>query len=158
MIIPRWIAPVAIGVALIASHWFAYSQGESAEEARQDALRGKQAVAAAGVLAGQYAARDAAVADVEFQRAALEKELEKALDENRSRDDRIASGVERVYVRANCPAVPATSSDAIGSSGVAVELDPRYRHVVSRLRGNALRWEGYAKKCRVELMGRSAKD
>lgn len=158
MIAPRWIMPVAIGAALIGSHWFAYSQGKSAEEARQDALRGQQAVAAAGALAGQYAARDAAMAEVQFQRAALENELEKALDENRRRDDRIASGANRVYVRAQCPSVPATASDAGGSKAVAAELDARYRPALSQLRERALRWESFARKCRIELMGRSAKE
>ena len=156
MIMPRWALPVGVGLALIATHWFAYTQGESAEESRQNAKRGIEAVAAAGELAGQYAARDAAMAEVEFQRAALENELEKALNENRSRDDRIASGAERVYVRAACPAVPSTASNAGGSAPVAAELDPRYRHVVSRLRENASRWEAWGRKCQVELNGRSA--
>lgn len=158
MIMPRWLLPVAIGTALIGSHWLAYSHGKSAEEARQDALRGQQAVAAAGALAGQYAARDTAMAEVQFQRAALEKELEKALDENRRLDDRIASGADRVYVRAQCPSVPAAASDASGSAPVAAELDARYRNTLSHLKQNALRWEDYAKKCRIELMGRSAKE
>jgi len=156
MIVPRWVIPVSMGAALIGSHWFAYSQGESAEEDRQDALRGQQAVAAAGALAGQYAARDAAMAEVQFQRAALENELEKALDENRRRDDRIASGADRVYVRAQCPAVPSTASDASGSKAIAAELDARYRPALSQLRERALRWESFARKCQVELMGRSA--
>lgn len=156
MIAPRWLAPVGIGLALIASHWLAYSQGKSAEEARQDARRGIEAVAAAGALAGQYAERDAALASVEFQREGLEKELEKALDENRRLDDRIASGAERVYVRATCPAVPAAASNASGSSPVAAELDPRYRPVVSRLRERAIAAETWAKKCQVELRSRSA--
>ena len=156
MIAPRWLAPVGIGLALIASHWFAYSQGVSAEEARQDARRGIEAVAAAGALAGQYAERDAALASVEFQREGLEKELEKALDENRRLDDRIASGADRVYVRATCPSVPATATNASGSSPVTAELDPRYRPVVSRLRERAILAETWAKKCQVELRGRSA--
>jgi len=158
MIPTSWIAPALGLAALICSHWFAYSQGESAEEARQDALRGQQAVAAAGALAGQYAARDTAMAEVQFQRAALENELEKALDENRRRDDRIASGADRVYVRAQCPAMPATASDASGSTSVAAELDARYRPALSQLRERALRWESFARKCRIELMSRSAKE
>lgn len=152
----KWFIPLGIGLVLICSNWFAYSQGESAEEARQDARRGMEAVAAAGALAGQYAARDAAMAEVQFQRAALENELEKALDENRRLDDRIASGANRVYVRATCPAVSATTANASGSSPVAAELDPRYRPVVSRLRERAILAETWARKCQVELRGRSA--
>lgn len=156
MIGSKWIIPAGIGLALIASHWLAYSQGESAEEARQDAKRGIEAVAAAGALTGQYADRDAALASVEFQREGLEKELEKALDENRRLDDRIASGANRVYVRANCPAVPTTPANASGSSPIAAELDPRYRPVVSRLRERAIASETWAKKCQVELRARSS--
>lgn len=123
---------------------------------RHDAEMGRVAISAAGALTGAYIERDTALASVEFQREGLEKELEKALNENRMLDDRIASGADRVYVRAICPAVPATSSNASGSSPVTAELDPRYRPVVSRLRERAIAAETWAKKCQVELRSRSA--
>lgn len=123
---------------------------------RHDAEMGRVAISAAGALTGAYIERDASVSAVEFQREGLEKELEKALNENRMLDDRIASGADRVYVRATCPSVPATTANASGSSPVAAELDPRYRPVVSRLRERAILAETWARKCQVELRGRSA--
>lgn len=35
MILPTWVAPVGIGLALIGSHWFAYSTGADHERTRQ---------------------------------------------------------------------------------------------------------------------------
>ena len=155
MILPSWALPVAIGGALIASHLMAYNHGVSVEKARHEAIAGKEAEKAAGELSEAYAQRDKQIAEVEFQRSALEKELEKALDESRARDDRIAAGTQRVYVRAQCPDVSATATDAGRPSQVAAELDPRYRHVVSRLRARALIWETWGKKCQAELQSRS---
>ena len=148
MILPRWALPVAIAAALITSHALTYRHGVSVEQARNDA-------ALAGELTRAYGERDDMLAEVEFQRAELENELEKATNENRARDDRISSGAQRVYVRANCPALPATTSNASGFTATPAELDPRYRHVVSRLRERALIMEGWARKCQVELRARS---
>lgn len=148
MIIPRWALPVAIAASLITSHALTYRHGVSVEQARNEA-------ALAGKLTAAYGERDVMLAEVEFQRAALENELEKAINENRIRDDRISSGAQRVYVRANCPALPATTSNAGGPTAIAAELDPRYRHVVSRLRERALTMESWARKCQVELKARS---
>lgn len=42
MTLPRWVAPVVIGAALIGSHWLAYDHGRSVEQARISAKISEQ--------------------------------------------------------------------------------------------------------------------
>lgn len=110
----------------------------------------------AEALAAQAAERDILLTERERRRAALAAQLKAAQDENDARDGRIAAGIERVYVRASCPELPATPANAGRAGAGAAELDPAYRHTLSQLRRAADQQLALLNLCRAELQLRSA--
>jgi hypothetical protein len=75
----------------------------------------------------------------------------------RAEDERNASldrGDQRVYVRAKCPTMPATSTDSSRTASRAAELDPAYRSTLSALRRGAAEQLRLLNICRAELKAR----
>lgn len=97
--------------------------------------------------------------DARIEAAENQKEnIQNAFDAfRRAEDERNASidrGVQRVYVRAKCPAVPAISTDSSRAESGAAELDPAYRSTLSALRRGAEEQLRLLNICRAELMAR----
>lgn len=97
--------------------------------------------------------------DARIEAAENQKEdIQNAFDAfRRAEDERNASigrGDQRVYVRAKCPAVPATSTDSSRAESGTAELDPAYRSTLSALRRGATEQLRLLNICRAELMAR----
>ena len=97
--------------------------------------------------------------DARIKAAENQKEdIQNAFDAfRRAEDERNAAidrGVQRVYVRAKCPTVPAISPDPGRAESGTAELDPAYRSTLSALRRGAEEQLRLLKICRVELMAR----
>lgn len=97
--------------------------------------------------------------DARIEAAENQKEnIQNAFDAfRRAEDERNASldrGVQRVYVRANCPAMPATSTDSGRTASGTAELDPAYRSTLSALRRGAAEQLRLLNICRAELGAR----
>ena len=97
--------------------------------------------------------------DARIEAAENQKEnIQNAFDAfRRAEDERNASidrGVQRVYVRAKCPAMPESSANSSGASGGTAELDPAYRSTLSALRRGAAEQLRLLNICRAELGAR----
>ena len=97
--------------------------------------------------------------DARIEAAENQKEdIQNAFDAfRRAEDERNAnldSGVQRVYVRAKCPAVSATSPDPGRAESATAELDPAYRSTLSALRRGAEEQLRLLNICRAELGAR----
>lgn len=97
--------------------------------------------------------------DARIEAAENQKEdIQNAFDAfRRAEDERNASidrGVQRVYVRAKCPAMPAASTDSSGTASGTAELDPAYRSTLSALRRGAAEQLRLLNICRAELGAR----
>lgn len=93
---------------------------------------------------------------VEDQKEVVQNEFEAFKKSESERNIAINSGVKRVYVRAACPSVPSTSSNAGGVTSGTAELDPAYRQTLSDLRSSAAEQLKLLNVCRAELSGRSS--
>lgn len=85
MIIPGWLAPVAIGAALIGSHWLAYDHGKSVEQARISAKISEQ-ISAEVTSARQTEKAQAATIKTEVERT---NEKIAAIPDNRDELERL---------------------------------------------------------------------
>lgn len=97
--------------------------------------------------------------DARIETAENQKEdIQNAFDAFRSAEDErnanLDRGIQRVYVRASCPAVPATSTDPGRTSSGTAELDPAYRSTLSALRRGAEEQLRLLNICRAELGAR----
>lgn len=97
--------------------------------------------------------------DARIEAAENQKEsIQNAFDAfRRAEDERNVSidrGVQRVYVRAKCPAVPATSIGSSRAESGTAELDPAYRSTLSALRHGAAEQLRLLNICRAELGAR----
>ena len=105
-------------------------------------------------LLAAYQDREARIAEAESKK----EEIQNAFDAFRAAEDKrntdIGGGAKRVYVRANCPALPATQADTSRASGGAAELDPAYRSTLSALRWGVEEQRRLLNSCRAELMSR----
>jgi hypothetical protein len=97
----------------------------------------------------------------EFRIAAAESQKEQIQNDfdafRRAEDERNAnldSGVQRVYVRAKCPSVPAASPNPGRTESATAELDPAYRSTLSTLRRGAEEQLRLLNICRAELGAR----
>lgn len=119
---------------------------------RWDASESKLRDAQSRALSAAYADRDAKVAASENRKEVVEREFNDFKKAEAARDDAIGSGVKRVYVRAICPAVPATETDTGRAASGSAELDPAYRQTLSDLRRGAAEQLRLLNLCRAELM------
>lgn len=69
---------------------------------------------------------------------------------------RVSAGPERLYIRANCPAVPATGADASRAGGGTAELDATATGFYFALERGLAEQYGLLQLCRSELKKRSA--
>lgn len=99
-------------------------------------------------------AQDARIEVAEKQK----EDIQNAFDAfRRAEDERNANldrGVQRVYVRASCPAVPSATGDSGRASSGTAELDPAYRSTLSALRRGAEEQLRLLNICRAELGAR----
>lgn len=94
--------------------------------------------------------------DARIEAAENQKEdIQNAFDAfRRAEDVRNASidrGIQRVYVRAKCPAVPATTTDPSRTESGTAELDPAYRSTLSALRRGAQEQLRLLNICRAHI-------
>lgn len=68
---------------------------------------------------------------------------------------RVAAGPERLYIKASCPAVPATGTDASRAVAGAAELDPTATRAYFALERGLAEQYGLLQLCRRELLKRS---
>lgn len=69
---------------------------------------------------------------------------------------RIANGSKRLYVKAKCPAVPATAANASGTGSGAAELDATATRSYFDLERGLAKQYSLLQLCRRELRNRSA--
>ena len=94
--------------------------------------------------------------DARIEAAENQKEdIQNAFDAfRRAEDERNANldrGVQRVYVRAKCPAVPAAPADSGRVESGAAELDPAYRSTLSALRRGSAEQLRLLNICRAQI-------
>lgn len=134
-------------IALITGFGIAWNWQAQRWDADVSAIRQKQS---ADLLA-VYQDREARIAEAESKK----EEIQNAFDAFRAAEDKrnadIGSGAQRVYVRANCSAVPATSTDSSRTTSGTAELDPAYRSTLSALRQRAAEQLRLLNLCRAEL-------
>lgn len=144
----RYGLPFALGLAL--AHFY-HLAAARAIETKAANLSTQQAREQRDLMAQQ-------VSETERRRFLLGAHLLQVKTHEDDRDSRIDSGVERVYVRASCPSLPAVTPDAGGTGGGAAELDPAYRKTLSDLRRGAEEQLALLNFCRAELRARSLGD
>lgn len=94
--------------------------------------------------------------DARIEAAENQKEIiQNAFDAfRRAEDERSASidrGIQRVYVRAKCPAVPTASADSSRVESGTAELDPAYRSTLSALRRGTAEQLRLLNICRAQI-------
>lgn len=152
MIIPAWLrygAPMLLAAVIAAGSTSCYYRGEAAQAALDASEAQKLAVQAAQ---DEYVRQHT---ETERRRFLLAAQTKAETDEEDSRDVRVDTRVERVYVRATCPSVPTAAADAGGAGAGAAELDPAYRRTLSQLRRAAREQLRLLNFCRAELRARS---
>lgn len=141
---------IAAFVALIAGFGIAWSWQGQRWDADVSAIRKKQS----DNLLAAYQDREARIAEAESKK----EEIQNAFDAFRAAEDKrnadIGSGTQRVYVRANCPAVPATKAYPSRTPSGTAELNPAYRSALSALRRGVEEQRRLLNSCRAELMAR----
>lgn len=101
-----------------------------------------------------YRDLDDKVGAAEKAKADIEREYVDYKAAEAERNKRIESGATRVYVRANCPSVPASEADPSGTASRTAELDPAYRQALSDLRRGVEDQRRLLNRCRAELLSR----
>jgi len=91
----------------------------------------------------------------EVSRSDLNQRLMEKEHEISSLSARVASGTERLSVRARCPRMPTTEANAGGVEAVTTELDSSARPAYFALRSGIERTEALLKFCQTELEARS---
>lgn len=105
------------------------------------------------VVAKQY---EQARAETESYRAQYLEQKKNAQTEIDALERRIAAGPERLYIKANCPAVPAAGANASGAGSGAAELDATATRAYFALERGLAEQYGLLQLCRQELRKRSA--
>lgn len=145
----RALLPYAAAVALAGlAVWRVYAWGYDTADAEWSARH------AEATLAAERSAR-LELSEREKRRGALARALGEANAELEIMRGKLAAGTGRVFVRANCPAVPAAPADAGGTGGRAVELDPATRQDYLVLRAAMTAQFEALQFCRAELRARS---
>lgn len=97
----------------------------------------------------------AAQAETEKYRAEYLESQAHAKAEIDDLERRVTAGPERLYIKATCPAVPATGADASGVGSGAAELDPAATRAYFDLERGLAKQYGLLQLCRRELRKRS---
>jgi prophage endopeptidase len=95
-------------------------------------------------------------AETERNRAEYLEQQKNAKAEIDDLERRVAAGPERLYIKAKCPAVPATGADASGTGSGAAELDSTATRSYFALERGLAEQYGLLQLCRRELRKRSA--
>lgn len=119
---------------------------------RWDADVAKIRLAASSELSAVYEERDRKIGEAENQKEAVQNEFNAFKQSEGERNAAVSASVKRVYVRANCPSVPETSTGASRAASGSAELDPAYRQTLSDLRVGAEEQRRLLNVCRAELM------
>ena len=98
----------------------------------------------------------AAQAETEKYRAEYLESQANAKAEIDDLERRVTAGPERLYIKATCPAVPATGADARGAGGGTARLDPTAARTYFALERGLAEQYSLLQLCRRELKKRSA--
>lgn len=148
---------VVIGAACMAigfgAAWSTQQLRWDASDARAERVNAEVIAANVSVVAKQY---EQARAETESYRAQYLEQKKNAQSEIDDLERRIAAGPERLYIKANCPAVPSTGTNASGTGGRAAELDATATRAYFALERGLAEQYGLLQLCRQELRKRSA--
>lgn len=132
----------------------------SAQQLRWDASDALAAQENAEVIATNVSAvarlYEQARAETESYRAQYLEQKKNAQSEIDDLERRIAAGPERLYIKANCPAMPTTGANASGTGSRAAELDATATRAYFNLERGLAEQYGLLQLCRHELRKRSA--
>lgn len=138
---------IASFIAMITGFGIAWNWQAQRWDADVATIRNDYADAAAEARKAQ----DARIETAENQK----EDIQNAFDAfRRAEDERNANldrGVQRVYVRAKCPAVPAAPADSGRVESGAAELDPAYRSTLSALRRGSAEQLRLLNICRAQI-------
>lgn len=146
-----------IGAACMA---IGFGAAWSAQQLRWDASDARAAKANAEVIAVNVSAvakqYEQARAETESYRVQYLERKKNAQAEIDALERRVAAGPERLYIKANCPAMPATGTNAGGTGSRAAELDATATRAYFTLERGLAEQYGLLQLCRKELRKRSA--
>lgn len=147
---------VVIGTACMA---IGFGAAWSAQQLRWDASDARKAKENAETIAINVNAVAAhyqqARAETESYRAQYLEQKKNDQAEIDALEQRIAAGPERLYIKASCPAVPATGANASGAGIGAAELDATAARAYFALERGLVEQYGLLQLCRQELRKRS---
>lgn len=133
--------------------WGVQSLRWSESDARADEQSAKTIAANVGAI-NQHLTTSRA--ETEKYRAEYLEYQKNANAEIDALERRVAAGLERLYIKANCPAVPATGANASGTGSRATELDATATRAYFALERGLAEQYGLLQLCRQELRKRSA--
>lgn len=138
MIIPAWIRYAAPFMAGVFVMWLYHSAAVS--RINESVALERQKAAESSQLVASKAQKEVAKID-QYYHEKLQRELASVPEP------------KRVFVRASCPAVPATGVSGVGNGEGKPELDEEGRRLVRDLRQGILRVEGKLEACQAILSG-----
>ena len=148
---------VVIGAACMVigfgAAWSTQQLRWEASDARAAKANAEAIEANVSAVAKQY---EQARAETESYRAQYLEQKKNAQSEIDALERRIAAGPERLYIKANCPAVPSTGANASGTGSGAAELDATAARAYFALERGLAEQYGLLQLCRQELRKRSA--
>lgn len=148
---------VVIGAACMG---IGFGAAWSAQQLRWDASDARAAKANAEAIEVNVSAvakhYEQARAETESYRAQYLELKKNAQSEIDALERRVAAGPERLYIKANCPAVPAAGANASGTGSGAAELDATATSAYFALERGLAEQYGLLQLCRQELRKRSA--
>lgn len=147
-------AAIACFVAGFLAAWVIQSLRWSESDAKTSKANALAIAANVDAIAKQY---EQSRAETEKYRAQYLEQQANAKAEIDDLERRISAGPERLYIKATCPAVPATGANAGRTGSGAAELDATAtRNYFALERGLAEQY-GLLQLCRQELRKRSMK-
>lgn len=148
---------VVIGAACMAigfgAAWSAQQLRWDASDARAAKANAEAIEANVSAVAKQY---EQARAETESYRVQYLEQKKNDQAEIDALERRIAAGPERLYIKASCPAVPATGTNASGTGSRSAELDATATRAYFALERGLAEQYGLLQLCRQELRKRSA--
>lgn len=149
---------VVIGAACMAIGFGAAWSAQQLRWDASDARTAKDNAEAIAINVNAVAAHyEQAMAETESYRAQYLEQKKHDQAEIDALERRIAAGPERLYIKANCPAVPATGANASGARSGSAELDAASTRAYFSLERGLAEQYGLLQLCRQELRKRSIK-
>lgn len=150
MIQPAWLVSATLGFL---AAWGIQSLRWSESDAKASEANALTIATNVEAVAKQY---EQSRAETEKYRAQYLEQQANAKAEIDDLERRIAAGPERLYIKASCPAVPATGANASGTGSGAAELDATATRAYFAIERGLAEQYGLLQLCRKELRKRSA--